>query len=318
MSNLGYRSTAEEVSQGIDLNGKVAIVTGASSGLGVETARALALRGAHVFLAVRDTNKALPFAQQIKDSTKNQNVEIAKLDLGNLDSVRAFAKEFLAKDLPLNILINNAGIMAVPFQLLEGYESQFATNHLGHFLLAVLLLPALKKGAPSRVVCVSSVAHKRSPVRFDDINFEKESYDKWTAYGQSKTANVLFALEFHKRYSKDGISAFSLHPGGIMTGLQSSLSKEEMTAMGWYDEAGKPNERFKTIEQGAATSIYAALSPDLQGKGGFYLENCEESTIPPNQMPYAGWADHGKDKEAAARLWELSEKATHITAPTSL
>jgi len=314
MSKFGYRTTALEVSEGVDLNGKVAIVTGASSGLGVETARALAQRGAHVILAVRDTNKAQPFLEDIRKTTGNQNIEIGKLDLGSFASIREFAKHFLDRNLPLNILINNAGIMAVPFQLIEGYEAQFATNHLGHFLLTTLLIPALSKGAPSRVVSVSSCAHKRSPVLFDDINFEKNPYNKWTAYAQSKCANVLFAIEFQKRYGSKGISAFSLHPGGIMTGLQSSLSKEEMIAMGWMDDTGKLNDMFKTIEQGAATSVYAAVSPDLNGKGGFYLEDCAESTIPPETSPFAGWAVHAKDTEAATKLWELSEKATNNVA----
>jgi len=308
----GYRKTAEEISQGIDLKGKVAIVTGASSGLGVETSRALALRGAHVILAVRDTKKAEPFLEQIKKSTNNDNVEIMRLDLGSFDSVREFAKQFLAKNVPLNILINNAGIMAVPYTLIEGYESQFATNHLGHFLLTTLLLPALIQGKPSRVVSVSSCAHKRMAVDFDDINFEK-GYDKWKAYGQSKTANVLFALEFDKRYRDKGVSAFALHPGGIMTGLQSSLSKEEMQAMGWFDKDGVPNERFKTVEQGASTSVYAATSPELNGKGGLYLEDCAESTTPPELYPFVGWSEHAKDMKAAQRLWELSEKATKHT-----
>jgi len=255
--------------------------------------------------------KAEPFAESIKKSTNNNNVEIMKLDLGSFDSVREFAKEFLAKNIPLNILINNAGIMAVPFKLVEGYESQFATNHLGHFLLSTLLLPALINGKPSRVVSVSSCAHKRSPIRFDDINFEKQAYDKWTAYGQSKCANVLFAIEFHKRNHQHGVSAFSLHPGGIMTGLQSSLTMEEMTAMGWFDKEGKPNEMMKTVEQGASTSVYAATSPDLEGKGGLYLEDCAVSTVPPEVNHFVGWAAHAKDEVAAARLWELSEKATH-------
>jgi NAD(P)-dependent dehydrogenase (short-subunit alcohol dehydrogenase family) len=309
----GYRKTAEEISQGIDLKGKVAIVTGASSGLGVETSRVLALRGAHVILAVRDTKKAEPFLEQIKKSTNNDKVEIIRLDLGSFDSVREFAKQFLSKNLPLNILINNAGIMAVPLNMIEGYESQLATNHFGHWLLTTLLLPALIQGKPSRVVSVSSCAHKRLGVNFDDINFEKQGYDKWKAYAQSKTANVLFALEFDKRYRDKGVSAFALHPGGIMTGLQSSLSKEEMLAMGWFDKDGKINDRFKTIEQGAATSIYAATSPELEGKGGLYLEDCDVSTIPPEQFPFAGWAEHAKDMKAAGQLWELSEKATKHT-----
>jgi len=315
MSKFGYRSTAEEVSAGHNLEGKVVIVTGASSGLGQECARVFALRGAHVFMAVRDLQKAQPIADDIRKSTNNSHVEVMRLDLGSWASVREFAKEFLAKNLPINILLLNAGIMAVPFARVEGYESQFATNHLSHFLLSLLLLPALKAGKPSRLVAVSSIAHRRSGVRFDDINFEKEPYEKWVAYGQSKCANVLFVMEFQKHYSSHGISAFAVHPGGIATGLQSSLTKEEMIALGWFDAEGKPNPLFKTIEQGASTSMWASLSADLEGKGGIYLENCEEGKSPDPAVPYAGWWDNARDPEAAAKLWTLSEKAVNETSP---
>jgi len=311
MAQFGFHSTAEEVSQGIDLKGKVVIVTGGSSGLGQESSRVFALRGAHVILAVRDVKKGQVVADEIKLSTGNSQVEVLQLELSSFASIRTFAQAFKDKGLPLHVLLNNAGIMAVPFQLISGYESQFATNHLGHFLLTNLLAPILVASAPSRVVCLSSVGHRRSPIRFDDINFEKEGYQKWTAYGQSKTANILFAKELQKRLGPKGVTAFSLHPGGIMTGLQSSLSKEEMTAMGWLDENGNPRGGFKTIPQGSATSVYASIVPGLESIGGAYLEDCAECVKPAYQTAdqIGGVAAHANDLEAAARLWELSEKA---------
>jgi len=307
------------VTEGINLSGKVTIVTGASSGLGVESARVLALRGAHVVVAVRDVKKGEETVQNLVSQSEgklNSNqFEVSALDLGSFQSVKDFASRFLASGRPLNILLNNAGIMATPtLQLVEGYESQFATNHLGHFLLTVLLAPALVKGAPSRVVSVSSVAHKRSNVHLDDINFSNRPYEKWSSYGQSKTANILFAIELNKRLASKGVQAFSLHPGGIMTGLQVNVSKDEMRAMGWIDENGNLNSRFKTIPQGAATSLYAATSPDLDGKGGVYLEDNQISHIDPKDPKvFGGWSDHAKDEQAAARLWEISEKATGVS-----
>jgi len=315
MSNIGPRSTAEEVSEGVDLSGKVAIVTGASSGLGVETARVLALRGAHVILAVRDVAKGEAVVKElVTGGLPASRLEVSALDLGSFASVREFAARFLASKRPLNLLINNAGIMAVPsLQLVEGYEAQFATNHLAHFLLNVSLAPALVAGAPSRVVSVSSVAHKMGSVDIDDINFEKRGYHKFLAYAQSKTANILFAREFNKRLSGKGVQAYSLHPGGIMTGLQVYLPKEEMIAFGWMDQDGKMNDRFKSVPQGASTSVYAATSPALEGKGGAYLEDNSIAVPATPENRFGGQVEYSKDDNLAARLWELSEKATGVS-----
>ena len=204
--------------------------------------------------------------------------------------------------------IGNAGIMACPYEkTVDGFESQFGVNHLAHFLLVTSLLPELKAGKPSRVVVVSSVANKRSGINWDDINWEK-NYDKWRAYSQSKTANILFAKQLNKLYASEGIQAYSLHPGGIITNLQKHVPIEEQRAMGWYKEDGSLQDLFKNVEQGASTSIYAALSPDLDKHGGEYLEDCGISEGVKAQLPYFGMAPHSIDMEAAERLWKLSEQ----------
>eukprot|EP01102_Stenamoeba_stenopodia_P014028 TRINITY_DN4624_c0_g1_i1.p1 TRINITY_DN4624_c0_g1~~TRINITY_DN4624_c0_g1_i1.p1 ORF type:complete len:339 (-),score=106.49 TRINITY_DN4624_c0_g1_i1:144-1160(-) len=305
----GHKKTAEQVSQGVDLSGKVAIVTGASSGLGIETARVLALRGAHVFFAVRDTKKAEPIAAQIKAETKNDKVEILELNLSSFKSVRAFVSAFLERKLPLHYLINNAGIMATPEGRTEdGWELQFGTNHLGHFLLTTLLTDTLIASAPSRVVSVSSVANKRGGINWGNLNLEGGVYNKWLSYAQSKTANVLFAVEYNRRYKDKGVTCNALHPGGIMTGLQWNVPDDEKIAMGWMDKDGNLNARFKSIEQGAATSIWAALAPELEGNGGHYLEDCSISGVR-NDAPWVGCAPHALDVEDAKRLWDFSVEA---------
>jgi len=245
-----------------------------------------------------------------KKSTNNEKIEFIEIDLGSLQSVRTAAQQFLSKNLPLHILINNAGIMATPLQkTVDGFESQFGTNHLAHFLLTNLLVPALRRGGRgSRVVCLSSVGHKRGPVIFDDVNFEKTPYDKWRSYGQSKSANINFAVGFNLHHSAEGITANAVHPGGIMTGLQKELSQEEMAKMGWFDAEGKPSDRFKTVEQGASTSVWAATSPELEGKGGFYLENCSIGVPAQPDAFVSGYAPHALSQEDAEKLWELSEK----------
>lgn len=305
---FGYRTSALEAVAGIDLSGKTAIVTGASAGLGVETARALAAAGAEVILPVRSPEKGEKATADIRSSTGNDKVFLAELDLIDPDSVRAFTSAYLATEKPLSILINNAGIMATPLRRSkQGYESQFATNHLGHFLLTCLLAPALKAGTPSRVVCLSSTGHQITSVLFDDINFEKTEYDKWMAYGQAKSANALFAVELNRRLSPFGVEAFAVHPGGIMTELQREMPAEELRARGWVDEHGNVNELFKTVEQGASTSVWAATSPDLTGKGGVYCEDCSIAEIVEERGTYRGVMPHARDPEAAKRLWQVSE-----------
>jgi NAD(P)-dependent dehydrogenase (short-subunit alcohol dehydrogenase family) len=311
-SGFGYRSTADEVLADVDLSGRVAIVTGGYSGLGFETTKALSQAGVHVVVPARRPGPAA----EVLDGM--DSVEVDELDLGELDSVRRFAEGFLDSGRGIDILINNAAIMACPeTRVGPGWEAQFATNHLGHYALTNLLWPALTTGDGARVVALSSTAHKISPVRFEDPNFEKEEYNKWLAYGQAKTANSLFAVQLDELGQEAGVRAFAAHPGGIATPLQRHLPREEMIAAGWMDEEGNIDERFKTPEQGASTSTWAATSSQLDGLGGVYCENCDvaEPTDPDSPMArYQGVDAHAVDRDAAARLWTMSAELTGIDA----
>ncbi len=308
-SPFGHPSTAMEVVQGLDLSDNTAVVTGASSGIGVETARALAAAGAEVLTPVRNRAKGEGVADDIRSSTGNDKVVVLDMDLADPTSVRACAESILERGEAVNVLINNAGIMACPLRRTpQGWESQFATNHFGHFLFTSLLVPALLRGAPARVVNLSSIAHRITGVDFDDPHFERREYDKWQAYGQAKTANVLFSVALNARYAAQGVTANAVHPGGIMTGLQKDLSREEMEAMGWFDDDGNPVEGFKTVEGGASTATWAATTPLLQGRGGLYLEDCNVAAPAVPELPYNGVHAHAIDAEAAERLWELSEE----------
>jgi NAD(P)-dependent dehydrogenase (short-subunit alcohol dehydrogenase family) len=294
-------STAAEVVDGIDLAGRRVIVTGGASGIGVETARALAGAGAEVTLAVRNLAAGERTAEDIIATTGNKQVLVAPLDLADQASVASFAA---AWDGPLHILVNNAGLMASPeMRTPEGWEMQFATNHLGHFALATGLHRSLAAAAGARVVSVSSSAHLRSPVVFSDIHFRRRAYEPWAAYGQSKTANVLFAVEATKRWAGDGITANALMPGGIRTNLQRYVTDEELDRM--RAQAGGGAAAWKTPEQGAATSVLIATSPLLEGVGGRYFEDCNEAGL--NQPgTRRGVAAYALDPEAAARLWQVS------------
>jgi NAD(P)-dependent dehydrogenase (short-subunit alcohol dehydrogenase family) len=291
---FGAESTTDEVLDGIDLSGKTALVTGASAGLGVETIRALRGAGCEVVGAARDLDKARPLVGD----------DLIELDLADLDSVRA-ASELIARRLPrLDLLINNAGVMAAPLgRTKQGFETQLGTNHLGHFVLTTALLPQLVAG--SRIVNVSSRGHFRSGMRWDDPHFRDEStYDKWTAYGQSKTANILFAVELDKRLASQGIHAFALHPGVIMTELSRHLTSEDTGAL--RSRLSGAKMVFKTIPQGAATSVWAATSTELDQTGGVYLEDCHVAG-PANADESAGVKSWATDPDEAARLWEWSE-----------
>ena len=263
LSGFGPKTTAEEALAGRDLRGKVAIVTGGHAGLGLETTRVLSNAGATVVIGSRDLKKAQMAVAEMK------NVEIGQLDLASPNSIDRFANAFLSSNRPLDLLINNAGIMATPLMRDDrGYEMQFATNHLGHFQLTARLWEALKKSRNARVVALSSRGHARGEVDFSDPNFDKRPYDKWAAYGQSKSANSLFAVELDKRGQEHGIRAFAVHPGGILTDLLRYMTDEELSAYGISRENGvikvpdatKVPERFKTIEQGAATTVWCAIS----------------------------------------------------------
>ncbi len=309
-SGFGYRSTAADVLEGIDLKGKNVIITGGYSGIGIEAVKALVAAGASVTVPARRPDKAR------EELASVPGVEVAELDLADLKSVARFAASYVATGKPLHILINNAAIMANPeTRVGPNWESQFATNHLGHFALVAGLAPALKAANGARVVSVSSTGHKLSPVVFEDIHYGSRSYNKWSAYGQAKTANSLFAIELDRRGQAHGVRAFAIHPGGIMTPLQRYLPKEEMIAAGWMDADGNVNERFKTVEQGAATETWAATSPQLNGKGGLYCEDCDVAQLTqPGTSRTSGVDPHAVDGDAARRLWQVSVEHTGLDA----
>lgn len=304
-TGFGHDTTAAEVIDGIDLTGKLALVTGGTSGIGVETARALASVGAEVVITARDMTKGEGVAADIRSSTGNDAVSVGELELGSLEDIRTFAAAFLADHDTLHILVNNAGVMASPpMKTQDGFELQFGTNHVGHFLLTKLLLPALLRGAPSRIVSLSSRGHHFSPVVFDDIHFESRAYDKWLSYGQSKTANILFAVELDRRYGDEGVHAYAVHPGGIRTELGRHLTDADLEIL--RDRANAIV--WKTVPQGAATSVYAATAPELESRGGLYLEDCHVSDIDDTQDAMDGVKSYALDTEAAKRLWAVSEQ----------
>ena len=322
-TGFGADSTIWDVAEGIDLSNRRAIVTGASSGIGIETARALAAAGAEVMLAVRDTTAGERTAGDIRATTGNQAVRVGRLDLADLASVRAFVATW---DGPLHLLINNAGVMALPSRELtdRGWELQFATNHVGHFALTVGLHDALAAGAQgdveARIVSLSSRGHLRSPVVFDDLHFNQRHYDPWLAYGQSKTANVLLAVEAHRRWAPEGITANAVHPGAIFeTNLSRHMSPDVLERV--WTQVRERQERsgafgFKTREQGAATSVLVATSHQLDGIGGRYFEDCNEAqALPADFSPdtASGVAPYALDPDNAARLWELSERMIRHT-----
>jgi NAD(P)-dependent dehydrogenase (short-subunit alcohol dehydrogenase family) len=305
VSPFDWHSTAAEVVAGVDLTGKRTLVTGAAGGIGVETARALAAAGAEVVIAARDTAAAQRVADDIVASTGNTAVSVTQLDLMDRTSVDRLTEGFEG---PLHLLINNAGVMAVPERRLspEGHEMQFATNHLGHFRLTVGLLPALRAAEGARIVALSSRAHLNSPVVLEDIDFERRDYDPALAYAQSKTANVLFAVAATDRWAGDGILANAVHPGAI---ADSNLSR-------YYDPAVLDDLRasgrytYKTLQQGAATSVFVGTSPLLDGIGGLYFENSQQAVVDDPDacgIDAAGVAAHALDPTAADRLWNVSE-----------
>jgi NAD(P)-dependent dehydrogenase (short-subunit alcohol dehydrogenase family) len=309
-TGFGATSTAAEVLAGIDLTGKLALVTGGYSGIGLETTRALVTAGAQVIVPARRPDTAGEALSEL------EGVEVDTLDLGDLDSVAAFADRFLATGRTLDLVINNAGVMACPeTRVGPGWEAQFATNHLGHFALVNRLWPAVADGA--RVVALSSRGHFFSPVRWDDLQFE-HGYDKWVAYGQAKTANVLFAVQLDKLGAGRNVRAFAVHPGGIWTPLQRHLSQQEKIDRGWIDADGNQLVQFKTPEQGAATTVFAATSPQLAELGGVYLEDCDVAEgVAADADPATTWSGvkaYATDPEQAARLWDLSAELTGVNA----
>jgi len=306
------RTTALEVVEGIDLSGRRALVTGASSGIGVETARALAHAGAQVTLAVRDTEAGRRVADDVAATSGRDDLAVLALDLGDLASVDALTA---AWEGPLHVLVNNAGVMDVPFgHTAQRWETHFGVNHLGHFALATGLHGALAAGATpergARIVSVSSSGHASSPVVFDDLFFERRDYEPWLAYGQAKTANVLFAVEATRRWGGEAITANALMPGGIWTPLQRHWSDERRAAA--EEEARQGEEsgafRMKSVEQGAATSVFVATSPQVEGIGGRYFEDCHEAEVVEQLDGLAGVLPHALDPDDARRLWDVSEE----------
>ena len=313
---------------GRDLTGSVAVVTGGYSGLGHETTRALASAGVVVVVPARRPDHARTVLAEVADVIDGDvvtalvgaapgQVVVDELDLGDLASVEAFANRLLGTGVALDIVIDNAAIMACPeTRIGPNWEAQFATNHLGHFALVNRLWPAIVAEGGGRVVSVSSTGHKLSPIRWDDPQFETD-YDKWVAYGQAKTANALFAVQLDTLGEPQDVRAFAVHPGGIMTELQRHLPQEEMINMGWMDADGNINELFKSPEQGAATSVWAATSPQLDGLGGVYCEDCDVSAPTDVESPFArflGVDAHAIDPDEAARLWTLSAELTGVDA----
>ena len=307
-SGFHAKSEPHEILAGIDLTGKTAVVTGGYSGIGLETTRALAEAGATVIVPVRDPAKAEENLSSIEG-----DISSAQMDLADLDSVRSFASSVYDSIDALDLLINNAGIMACPLARVgPGWESQFGVNHMGHFALTRALLPLLEKAEAPRVVALSSIAHRRSGILWDDIQFEHSEYQKWVAYAQAKSANALFANALSRRMQSFGGRAFSVHPGGIFTPLQRHLPREEQVEMGWLNPDGTVPpavaELFKTPTQGCTTTLWAATSALLDDMPGVYCEDCDVAQLAgPDSAPFQHCAPHIADDADAERLWEISE-----------
>ncbi len=299
---MAFETTTAEVIAGHDLSGKTVLVTGAASGLGLESARVLAGAGAHVVLAVRDQEKADAAMAAIRESVPDASLDAGILDLSSLESVRTFAKWAADKYPRIDVLMNNAGVMACPqAQTVDGFEMQFGTNHLGHFLLTNLLLPSVLAAAPSRIVNLSSAGHHSHDVFWDDPNFETTPYNEWDAYGQSKTANILFSIELDRRLAGKGVHAYAVHPGVIGTNLGRHLTEDSVKDLLDRRKSRPGGDKpmpFKSVEQGAATQVWAAVAPELDAHGGEYLEDTAVSDLR---------TDYSRSTENAKRLWSMSE-----------
>lgn len=311
-AGLNPYTDAAVVAARYDLTGRNIIVTGGATGIGVETVRALSGAGAQVMMAVRNKAAGEAAAAEINATQGAHRVSVGLLDLSDLASVASFARTW--GDAPLHVLINNAGVMACPQTYTrDDLEMQIGTNHFGHFLLAMglarALMNAAETGASARVVSLTSIGHRRSDIHWDDLHYRSRPYEKWEAYGQSKTANALFAVGFHQRFKDMGVTANAVMPGGIMTPLQRHLPREEMIAMGWMNEQGEIAQGFKTPAQGASTSVWAAVGAELEGVGGLYLENLAQA-LPWGEEPLAGVLPHALDPQSADRLWAISEATT--------
>ncbi|PHR15790.1 MAG: short-chain dehydrogenase [Sphingopyxis sp.] len=311
-SNFGAITTADEVLEGIDLTGKLVVITGGASGIGQETARAMAARGAHIVIPVRDMGKGEAAVSEIRKSVPDADIELMECDLGKMASIQYFAEAFLVQHDRIDLLINNAGVMASPHMTTgDGLELQFGTNHIGHFLLTNLLMPAIiksaKAGGDARIVNLSSRGHHADTVHFEDPHFETRDYDKWLAYGQAKTANIMFTVGLEKRLAGKGVHALAVHPGGIQTNLGRHLSEDDAAMLvKRIEERSGGKFTFKTVEQGAATTCYAATAPELAGRGGVYLEDCHVADVNDDD-PSGSVRSYAVDPGNAEKLWTLSE-----------
>lgn len=309
-SGFGHDTTSSEVMAGVDLSGRVAVVTGGYSGLGLETVRQLMAAGARVVIPARRVDVAEKAVTDLRGS-----VQVISADLASIQSVVGCADRIAAEHDRIDLFFATAGVMASPLRRVgEGWESQFAINHLGHYAFIVRLWAALVRGS-ARVIVYSSAGHHNSPIRWDDLQFDR-GYDKWAAYGQAKTANVLFAVRADQLGASAGVRTFALHPGAILTPLQRHLPTAEMVELGWIDGEGHVlDPTFKTVSQGAATGLWAATSRRLDGAGGLYLEDCDVATIAEGDMPDhngSGVKRYAIDQDQARSLWELSARLTGV------
>ena len=316
MTDHGPETTTDQILDGVDLSGRRFVVTGASSGLGEETTRALASKGATVSMLARSRERSEAAAERIRERVAGAKLEICDVDLADLASIRAFADGYLADHDAIDVLINNAGVMCCPLsRTADGFEMQFGTNHLGHFLLTGCLLPAILRGQSPRIVNLSSAGHSISNVDLDDPNYESSDYDPWEAYGRSKTANVLFTVELARRLRDRGVLCFAVHPGAIMTELGRHLTQETLNQMIEFTQSRQtssaddaaPNMPFKAVEAGAATQVWAATAPELATHSGAYLGDCQLGVEGENPT-FRGFVGYALDSAAAQRLWSLSEE----------
>lgn len=315
MSGFGHETTTDQVLAGHDLTGQTVFVTGGNSGLGQETGRAMAARGAHVVLMGRDAAKLDEAADAIRAEQPDAHIDTITGDLGSLASLAACGAEARARLGKIDLLINNAGVMACPHErTADGFERQFGTNHLGHFALTAHLMPLIVAGAGKRIVNLSSRGHQFADVDFDDLHFDTRAYDPWISYGQSKTANILFSVALEARYGPAGIHAYAVHPGGIQTNLGRHLTEQMVADLMARVSTGSGSFAWKTIPQGAATSCWAATAPELAGTGGVYCEDCGVAPVD-DASNERGVRSYALDPASAARLWEVSEALTGVSYP---
>ena len=310
--NFGFESTTNDVLEGVDLTGQTFLITGGSSGLGAESVRAIASKGAHVIVTARNLDKALAVIDEIKATTGNEKIDLEELELGSIANIREAAQRVNIKYPTINVLINNAGVMACPYgETSDGFEQQFGANHLGHFLFTNLIMPTLIKGAKAsdkgaRIISLSSSGHNFSPVVFEDIFFKERPYHKWLSYGQSKTANALFAVGLNARLKDRGIEAFSVHPGAIMTDLARHMTDEDWEM--FQERMESSTFVPKTVEQGAATQVFAATAPEIAGKGGSYLADVQIAEVTEDGDQFTTVKPYAVDPVSAEKLWTMSEE----------